>query len=476
MTRPIPTLVAALLSFSAATPAFAQAATPDEGIAVGAWTFRPSLEVRIRGEYMRHPVDTGGDVFGSTAVLADGVGSNLPTIVDTQAQVKDQYLVAERSRVGLAVDRGPVTAAVTLQDARVFGTTETAFAGPGEPALPSFAPLEAYLDLHTRSGRRVFFRVGRQRVQWGDGWLVGEDEWSPTARALDAARFGMQLGDLDVETMAALLAAPGGLPPSASGTQESAPPATGSQLYGLDAVYHLWPLLQAEVTGLARIVREPVPTSLTPGDTFVIDGRLFGDRRGFRYAAEGAVELGRVGLEAGQRDLAAFAFNAHASLETRLLWHLTFGVEGAYASGDDGTTKGNLTRFDPILPNEHDILGPMSLFAWSNVAEVGGTIGAKPMDGLDVLLGYRYVALADAQGRWTTAALDPVGAAPTNTSSSLGHELDASFRVAPWQPIAFETGYGLFVDGDGARAILRDVGRPATLQHWVYLQAQVRAP
>ncbi len=475
MSRKVVSAAAATAIALFAAPAAAQATVAPDGIVVGSWTFRPLLEVRIRGEYRRHPIDTGGDVFGSTAVLSYGNGA-LPPVIDTLPPVSDQYLVAERSRVGLSVDRGPVTAAFTLQDARVFGSTVAAVASAGEPILPRLEPLDAYIDVHSRSGRKVFFRLGRQRVEWGDGRLIGTDDWSPTARALDAARLGFQVSDFDVEAMAVLLAAPGSLPPAATGTSEPAPFDSGSQLYAADVVWHLFPLLQIEATGIGRTVREPVPASLTPSDTLVADGRLFGDRRGFRYALEGAYEGGRVSVPGGNRPLSAFALSARASLETSLFWHLTFGAEGNYASGDDGKNKDTLTRFDPILPNEHTSLGPMGLFAWSNVAEVGGTIAMKPVEPLEVTLGYRFVNLADARGRWTTASLVPVGASATNSSTSLGNELDATVKIVPWQPIEIETGYGAFIDGAAAENILRAVGRPATLEHWVYLQAQVRAP
>ncbi|MFT3766763.1 MAG: alginate export family protein [Minicystis sp.] len=489
------------LSIAAASASAAAQATPlPESIVVGAWTFRPLIEVRIRGEYRRHPFDAGGEVYAPTAVLYEEYGSTLPRVVDRQPGVKNQYSIAERSRFGLAVDRGPVTAAVTLQDARVWGSTAAAVLGPGQPQVPVFAPYEAYLDVHTRSGRRVFLRVGRQAVSWGDGRLLGSNDWSATGRSLDAARFGFQAGDFDVELLASMLATPGRYRPTsvssgtAGGTTTGASGSlgalgslgasgadlvegSGAQLYGLNAVWHPLPLLNIELTGLARIVREPVAnTTLTPSNTFVIDGRISGDRRGFRYAVEGAYELGKVSWYGTNRDLRAFAFAARASWETALPGHLTFGAQGAYASGDDGQSTGTLKRFDPILPDERTNLSPMSLFAWSNVIFGGGTVGVRPIDELNLTAGYHYAALAQPGGRWTDAALNPIGAAPSSTSRAMGHEIDASIKITPWRPLEIETGYGLFVRGSGAREILFAVERPATLQHWAYLQTTFRAP
>lgn len=482
--RTLISAAAGLTLAAAAGDAAAQATPLPETIVVGAWSFRPLVEVRVRGEYRRHPFDVGGAVYAPTAVLYEDYGTTLPRVFTRQPAVKNQYFVAERARVGLAVDRGPITAAITLQDARVWGSGAL-LSGAGQPSLPSFGPYEAYLDAHSRSGRKVFLRVGRQRVSWGDGRLIGDNDWSATGRSLDAARFGFSLGDFDFELLASMLAAPGRYAKPSGATVQGAASSSataalaegsGAQLYGLNAIWHALPLLNVELTGLARIARDPLPSSITPSNTFVIDGRISGDRRGFRYSVEGAYELGKVSWYGDNRDHRAFALAARASWETALPAHLTFGAQGAYASGDDGKPTGTLRRFDPILPDEHTQLDPMSLFAWSNLAFAGGTIGLRPLDELGMTFGYHYAMLAQPGGRWTSATLAPVGAAPSNTARSLGHEIDAAIKITPWKPLEIETGYGLFLRGEGARAILFAAERPATLQHWTYLQTTVRLP
>ena len=473
-------LTAAALA-CASSEAHAQAApqTPAEGFTVGGFTLRPLVEVRVRGEGRSAPFDTGGAVYGSSAVLSNGYGAAVPTVVDVKAPVRAQWLVAERTRLGLAIDRGPVTAAVTIQDARSLGNADTAVLGPGQPTLPSIAPYEAYADAHTRTGRRAFVRIGRQRVSWGDGRLVGANDWSHTGRSLDALRGGLQLGDVDLEAMAVLLAAPGAMPPSVVGSRAPAPEGTGAQLYGLNAVWHLWPLLNLEATGLARIVREPIPTTLTPGDTFVADGRAFGDWRGLRYAVEGAWEAGRLATYGGTRQLSAFALAGKVALETALPAHLTFGVQGAYASGggDGKDLHGTERRFDPILPDEHRNHGVLGAYAWSNLMELGGNVSLRPAEEVTIGAGYRLAALASAAGRWTSGSLAPIGAAPTNGSKLLGHEVDLVVEWTPWEALALGAGYGVLALGDAAKNILAEAKRATTdAQHWGFFQTTLRLP
>src|SRR5207237_455344 len=148
----------------------------------------------LRGEYRRDAFHLDRSAFYSAdAVLGDGYLSNLPPIAgvrDFATPATDVWSISERIRLGLAVDRGPVTAVLKLQDARILGGS--AFSGvPVFPIAPpgnGIAPYEAYLDLHARTGRPMFLRLGRQAVAWGDGRLIGTNDFTVTGRSLDAAR------------------------------------------------------------------------------------------------------------------------------------------------------------------------------------------------------------------------------------------------------------------------------------------------
>lgn len=486
--RPLVAVCVAAPALIGAADAFAQAPPLNESIVIGAWTFRPSLEARVRGEYRNEPFgfdqSSSNAPVGGSGVQADGVNSNLPlNFSPVGSPPQDGWAISERVRLGLAVDRGPVTAVVKIQDARVLGGAQNlgGVSGGGGDAPPGygFAPYEAYLDVHARTGRPMFLRVGRQSVVWGDGRLIGTNDFTATGRVLDAARFGVELGDFDIEAMGALLGYP--YPDFADGDETNdASPRTGAQLYGLKLTGHFLPLLQIEATALARIVRPSnALTTLTPGDTFVLDGRIFGAHRGFQYSVEGAYELGQVASYGKNRPIEAFALAGRLEWETALPWHLTFGAQGAYASGDKGTGSPGepMTRFDPILPDQTANHSKMSLYAWSNLIEAGGDLAVRPMDEVSISAGYRFVGLADPKGRWVTGALTTVGADPNNDSMFLGSEVDATIRVTPWDPITFQAGYGLFLLGDGGKNILAASARPDTeMQHWGYLQATVKAP
>lgn len=499
--------IIALAAFGAPAAALAQAPPLSEALVVGAWTFRPSAEIRVRGEYRRDELGIGGL---PTAIQEDA-GLSFVSGLSSYAP-QNAWALSERARIGLKVDRGPVTGAIVVQDSRVLGdytavvpgspSGASTVAGTGGGALGGLgvfpaaglgtSVFEAYVDVHSRSGRRMFLRLGRQRVVWGDGRLIGESDWSPTPRSLHAARFGFQVGDFDIETMAALLVPPGTywVPSSDPTTAFEPARSSGAQLYGLDITWHFLPLLNAELTGLARVARDIYNTGSPPvitGDTYVIDARLFGDHRGFRYALEGAVELGRVASFDVNRDIMAFAAALKTSLETALPWHLTFDFHSSFASGDyDGnTTESTLTRFDPILGDEFANHSPMGLYGWSNLLEIGGGLSAKPFEELSLQAGYRFAALASDEGPWITSSLVRAGGSNPITRDEggfpsagglpvLGHEIDLAATLTPWDPVEFKAGYGLFVFSDHMRT--STTPGPLGAQHWVFLQTRVVAP
>lgn len=492
--HPLVFLAGTSLMCAASSTAFAQATPLPDSVSIGGFTFRPSVELRVRGEYREAPFDIGGVFFTSSAVLEDAYQSNLPPRFSGNTYLTpiypNQWAATSRARIGLGVDRGPVTAQLTFQDARTFAGANTAvgFGALQTDFLGNLGLFEAYIDVHAKQ-RRAWFRLGRQRIVWGDGRLVGEGDFTQSPQTFEAARFGLSIKKLDIDAFAALigsgigglggLGSTGPIGPNQQGQTVSYPASTGSQLYGLRFAWHAMPLLNVELAGLARVVRPPTYYNLTPSDTFVVSARLSGEKRGVRYSAEGAYELGSISSYGVNRDLRAFAVAARGTWETALPWHMTFGAEVAYASGDNGSTDPAAvqTRFDPIAPDKRPGHNLMGLYSWSNLILAGGDISVRPSEPVGISIGYRFVGLADPKGRWTSASLMAIGASPTNESHVLGHQIDTALSFRFWQPLTIDAGYGLFITGDGAKNILEASNRGRLgAQHFAYVQATLKGP
>ena len=451
------------------TPLAAQPASPPDGIAVGEFWFRPRLELRLRGEYYHHPVETSGL---DASILGDRLGT--PIAMD------HQWVAHERARIGLEVERGVLSASIVVQDARIAGFPSPLYVHSQADA-PSTRFHAAYLEAHTTELRPSFVRLGRQEIAWGEGRLIGTSDWLLVPRSLDAVRGRWVIRQLDVEAFAALLTAPAMVPPEYA-RQATAPSTTGLtgtgvQLYGVNTALHLEPLLHFEVAGLARIARAPLPPTLMSSDTYVVDGRVFGERAGWSYAAEFAYQLGRLAMADRQPSIAAWGATAHVDWQTTWMLRPKLSLSGSYATGDDGSKPGTLRAFDPILPDARSGLGQMGLYAWSNILDAAFTVVASPMDELRFTLGYRYVRLADPRGAWFSASLAPVGQNLENDAAFLGHELDGAVSFAPLDSLTVRAGYGALITGEGARAVLTGSknGGPRLLSA-AFLQVAVLAP
>jgi hypothetical protein len=400
---------------------------------VAGWDLTPVAEGRLRAEYWRE------------------VGT------------KESGTLLERARLGADLSHGPFEARVVLQEAGASGAGTDLTGGPTRFALTE--PYELWGQWAAASGA-TFVRVGRQPVTWGEGRLLGANDWSITARALDAARARLALGSVALEGLAAIL------------TNSSVPAiAPYGELFGARAVAPLDRQLSIEAYVLARLAQDtPVPSvdGTVRGQTYTCALRMYGATRVLRWGVEGAYQWGRVD-ELG-RDRSAWAAAghvAHTLPRGPLDPSLRFGW--AYASGARGGPSYRV--FDPLLPDEHEWHGAMDLIAWSNEEEVSVGAAITPFGRGSLVAEYRYVRLADASGIWHAEDLTTIGSAPGNRKADLGHEADVTLAWSPDAHLDLSAGYSLFVLGAGGRAIVAEtqLGLPRA-SHFAYLQGTLRIP
>lgn len=123
-------------------------------------------EYRPRGEYRQ----------GFTKPLAD--------------TLKAGAMIQQRTRLGFGYESNGLDAKLTLQDARVFGETDT-------KSPSSIGVYEAWADLLLFKG--TSFKVGRQGVQFEDGRLFSLSPWSNTGTSHDLAQLKYSILGLDAQ-------------------------------------------------------------------------------------------------------------------------------------------------------------------------------------------------------------------------------------------------------------------------------------
>jgi len=118
-------------------------------------------------------------------------GFNQP-LADT---LKSALVTMQRTRLNFNYTSGLVNAKLTLQDARVFGETDTK--QPASATTGSLGVYEAWAELLVYSGTSL--KIGRQNVQFEDGRLFSLSPWSNTGNAHDLAQLRYQMDGLDIQ-------------------------------------------------------------------------------------------------------------------------------------------------------------------------------------------------------------------------------------------------------------------------------------
>ncbi|MBV5348633.1 alginate export family protein, partial [bacterium] len=108
---------------------------------------------------------------------------------------KPAFFTLQRSRLNFNYKGGVVSARLTLQDARVFGETDTK--QPAAATSGSLGIYEAWAELLLYSG--TSFKIGRQGVQFEDGRLFSLAPWSNTGNAHDLAQLRYLAPGLDIQ-------------------------------------------------------------------------------------------------------------------------------------------------------------------------------------------------------------------------------------------------------------------------------------
>ena len=140
------------------------------------------------------------DAFGQTTIDAefrprsefrDGFNQPLPDAA------KSALMTMQRTRLNFNYKGGVISARLVLQDARIFGETDTK--QPSTATTGSIGVYEAWTELLLFSG--TSFKIGRQGVQFEDGRLFSLSPWSNTGNSHDLAQlryfapgFDLQLG------------------------------------------------------------------------------------------------------------------------------------------------------------------------------------------------------------------------------------------------------------------------------------------
>lgn len=199
------------------------------------------------------------------------------------------------------------------------------------------------------------------------------------------------------------------------------------------------------VTASLRLLRAPAPGS--------VDGSLE------LFGQAGLVRASTAPSDT--TDLTHLAFSVHADLGVTLshCWQPRLSALVDLATGDDDSTDGRSTRFDPLFAARRFEFGPTGvwgLLSRSNLVSPGVRLGLQPALTVDVFVAWRPAWLWSPRDIWAATGLTAIDAHPF-----LGHHLEGRFRwTPPDSPFTFDTGLALWLAGPFARAT--SIGRSAS--------------
>lgn len=393
-----------------------------------------------------------------------------------------------------------------LQDVREFDSVR-----PNVPyvnAAEGNDPLDLrqlYLDVGDPRDDKVYARLGRQMIAYGDERLIGGFEWNNLARVFDGVKVVYNAADIKttVDFLAMRVVTVEGRG-TGSKYDLKADRSFPSDNFGGIYVQNSGAIKnqKSDVYLLYRHKTENGPfyrpNNLTSGATgvapydipekiwtlgFRAQNISMAPLKGFDYVVEAAYQWGesRPGLTPATvippswYDHQAWAYHVEIGRTwEKLAIFPRFSVEWNEASGDKNPTDTKNDAFLNLFHTNHKFYGYMDVMGWKNMKNAAATLRLKPLVFLDsslkksiLRLDYHLLWLKTTQDLWyranaITAVATPAVGIRSTLPNDVGQEFDLTWSWAPSPPYEILLGYSHFFAGDylpAARASGTTLGR-----------------
>ncbi len=378
------------------------------------------------------------------------------------APTDDEWLL-QRFRLGLKYKPTQwLTFYAQGQDVREIDSDRPNVIGQmGAEGDDAFDLLEGWVELG--DPKNFTFKLGRQKLNYGDQRMVGPLEWLNPSRAFDGAKLRMTRSTWSMDLFAASVV------PFTDGAFNESDLLSGAareQLFS--GAYFSSTGLPFQKTDLYLFhLAENTPT----GDTsFFTLGTLWkglpAKLNNWDYTVEAMLQFGEV----KGKDLSAYATHVDAGYTfANSSWKPRVGLEYNIGSGDANPTDGEVQTFQNLFPTNHLFYGSMDLFSLQNIHNIGLNVSAQPTKKLKLTADYHGFWLAETNDQWYRAnGVATVRTPQPGASSAVGTELDLSFTYKFNPNFALHGGYSRFFGGDWLKS-----GGASSDANFFWLQAQV---
>lgn len=284
---------------------------------------------------------------------------------------------------------------------------------------------------------KLWGRVGRQELLYGDQRLVSPLDWANTRRTFDGAKIFYRGKDWDVD---GFWTRPVPFGQHVDNDHNFDHPNLDQEFLGLYSSYK----------GRKNHVYDFYYLRLADYGVADLDANTFGARwKGkhdcWLFDAEGGYQFGEFGAERQSAGFATAGLGREwlQSSGKPMLW-----VYYDWASGDADPGDGVHGTFNQLFPLGHKYFGFCDLVARQNIHDLNAQLTSRPTDKLSLLLWWHLFYLAQARDALYNANGTPIRIDPTGASGTyVGQEIDftAQYNFNPRMDLL--VGYSHFFAG-----------------------------
>jgi hypothetical protein len=355
-----------------------------------------------------------------------------------KANTEDAYLLS-RLRLNMTIrPESWLKFGFQGQDARVFWKNQNPSAPPYQD---TFHLRQAYVEVGDVEKGRVSFRAGRQELAFGDERLIGNSNWTNTARSFDALRGTLRSRRYHLDLFAARVVK------QQDGEFDWSTP--GNNLYGAyGGIEKLVPNATVEPYFLWRRQSALKTESGTVG---IMNYGTVGLRWVGKLPAnwDYGLEMDRQAGSLGSDTIGAWAGHwvLGKTLPTKHL-HPRIALEYNYASGDANPKDGHRGTFDQLYATGHDKYGMDDQVGWKNIRNARLSFETKPAKKWTAVAKYDAWWLADPHDGLYNAASTLVVRVPSGSAGRfVGQELDSFVAYNFSKQFQFGGGFGHIFPG-----------------------------
>lgn len=301
----------------------------------------------------------------------------------------------------------------------------TVLTGIDDSARDEVSLYQGYVEFQNILGWEVFVRIGRQEIDLGSEFLVGNNDTSSSFRGLsfDGLTLQTEFGDFIWRSFYTILAA--------NNNPDRLESSGGIWFHGNQFSYIGFEGMELAVFGVRyfQALTDPVETLGYDEhiELYTFGARFAGERGRFDWIIEGAYQMGDSGLPDPYDSVSAFAATGALGYTFDVRMQPRIFINGAYYSGDEEDASFNR------LFSDYEYSEFLDSTDMSNVWLVGGGVGAQVTESIGLSLTANYYNTVEDYD---------------NDDSDIGIEVGLYADYAYSDELSFSAGYAHLFAGD----------------------------